>query len=241
MALSSTISGAVASVATLAVVGGTIAYGVNDAQSQLFGETLVAPSQPDHMALTFDDGPNPAATPRLIDSLARHGVRATFFLIGDYVVREPALARRIAAAGHVIGNHTMTHPFLPGRSMARIRSELVGCNHALEDALGQPVTLFRPPHGGRSPAVFRAAAELGLAIVQWNLMVADWKAVPAATILRKIERGLVRNRRRGTCVVLHDGGQASLGQPRLPTVEAVELLLSRLPIATKFVVPPYWT
>lgn len=231
---------AASAAAAIAAVAATITYGINGAESQVFGPTLVGPPRPHQLALTFDDGPNPTATPRLLEILARHRVRATFFLLGDFVLQEPALTRQIAAAGHLIGNHTMSHPFLPRCSPIRIQAELAGCNRVLEDTLGTSVTLFRPPHGGRSPAVFRAAAALGLTTVQWNLMVDDWTPVPSATILERMEQGLARNRRRrrGTNIVLHDGGQAGLGQPRLPTVEAVEFLLTRLPPQTEFVTPP---
>ncbi len=230
---------AIATAVATAGTAGVIAYGMNGAESQLLGRTLVAPPDQDQLALTFDDGPNPGATPRLLDVLAERGVRATFFLIGEFVRLEPGLVRRIAAAGHRIGNHTMTHPFLPRCSAGRVREELGDCNRALEDTLGQPVGLFRAPHGGRSPTVFREAAALGLRVVQWNLMVDDWTPVTAETILGRMEVGIARNRgrRRGTNIVLHDGGQAALGQPRMPTVAAVEMLLERLPVGTRFVAP----
>ena len=218
------------------------AYAGISAGDQLFGPTLVAPPLPQQLALTFDDGPNPTATPRLLDVLASRNVRATFFLIGSFVLKEPALVRRIEAEGHRVGNHTMNHRYLPILSERRIREELSACNHALEDTLGRPVTLFRPPHGARRPAVMRAARELGLETVQWNLIVGDWNPVPAETIYTRIARGMARNRRRGqgTNVVLHDGGQGALGQPRLPTVEAVERLLDHLAADTIFVTPPDW-
>jgi peptidoglycan/xylan/chitin deacetylase (PgdA/CDA1 family) len=197
---------------------------------------------PNQLALTFDDGPNPAATPKLLEVLARHNARAAFFVIGDFVRREPALTREIAAAGHVLGNHTMSHPWLPFAADARIRAELAGCNAALEDTLGRKVELFRPPHGAVRPLVLRAARELGLKTVQWNLIVADWKPVGAETLLARLTAGIARNRRRGrgTNVVLHDGGQGGLGQPRLPTVEAVRRLLEDLPANTSLVTPPDW-
>ncbi len=230
---------AAVSAITLAGIAATTAYGVMYAESQLFGRTIVAPPLPNQLALTFDDGPNPTATPRLLAVLARRNVQATFFLIGDFVRLEPVLAREIAAAGHTIGNHTMTHPFLPKYSAARIQAELAGCNALLEDTLGRKVELFRPPHGGRTPAVFRAAATLDLKIVQWNLIVSDWKGDPAAMILERIERGIARHRRagRGTNLVLHDGGQDGLGQPRMRSVEALEMLLARVAADTEFVVP----
>jgi peptidoglycan/xylan/chitin deacetylase (PgdA/CDA1 family) len=226
-------------VASLAAAG-TLAYATLSAQSQVFGRTLQAPPLPNQLALTFDDGPNPAATPRLLNILARRNVRATFFLIGDFVRLEPALTRQIAAAGHAIGNHTMTHPFLPRCSAARIRAELTGCSDILEATLGRRVTLFRPPHGALRPVVLRTARELGLETVQWNLIVGDWKpSVTTDGLLHTLEKGIAANRaaKRGTNVVLHDGGQASLGQPRLKTVEAVEMLLDRLAPDTVFVTP----
>ncbi len=240
--LSPALTAAAATGLAFAATAAIITHGVVSDQSQLFGPTLIAPPQPNQLALTFDDGPNPAATPRLLEVLARRRVRATFFLIGQFALREPTLTREIAAAGHVIGNHTMTHPWLPRHSAAFILTELAACNRTLEDILGHPVTLFRPPHGARSPAVFRAARTLNLQLVQWNLIVGDWQPIPAATIHTRLTRGITRNRthRRGTAVVLHDGGQSSLNQPRLPTVGAVAQLLDSLPENTTLVVPPSW-
>jgi peptidoglycan-N-acetylglucosamine deacetylase len=231
-----------AAAAGVAGVAATLTYGMVGYGSQLFGPTLVRPPLPQQVALTFDDGPNPIATPRLLETLARHNARATFFLIGQFVRREPELTRQIAAAGHIIGNHTMTHPYLPWRSARTIRQELTDCNHAIEDTIGQRVELFRPPHGARRPAVFRATRELNLKTVQWNLIVQDWQPVSAAIIHTRLERGWKRNHSRGhgTCVVLHDGGQSSLGEPRLPTVEATQLLLEGLPFETEFVTPLQW-
>ncbi len=231
----------VSAVAVAAGAGAT-AYGLLNSRSQWFGPVLVAPPGANQLALTFDDGPNPVATPRLLEVLARHGARATFFLIGEHVRREPALARKILAAGHLIGNHTQTHPWLPRHSNAFIRNEISTCQKTLEDTLGQAVTLFRPPHGARRPAVLRAARELGMETVLWNLILGDWHPVPAETIHERLLRGIARNRRRGvgTNFVLHDGGQHSSGAPRLPTVGAVEMLLDGLGGRMEFVVPPAW-
>ena len=239
MPLSEVVAAGAISGLALAGIAGSLAYAVMAAQSQVFGPTLVAPPQPNQLALTFDDGPNPSATPRLLEVLARRQVRATFFLIGDFVLREPSLTREIAAAGHVIGNHTMSHPFLPKISATRIQAELAECNAVLEATLGRRIEFFRPPHGGRSPAVFRAANALGLKTVQWNLIVGDWSAKSADTILARVESGIARHRAqgRGTNVVLHDGGQSALGEPRLKTVDAVERLLDRLASDTEFVTP----
>src|ERR1041385_117824 len=104
--------------------------------SQLYGRTLTHGSDPRQMALTFDDGPNDPHTMHLLDMLAKHNARATFFLIGKYVRQRPEVARAILAAGHEIGNHTDSHPNLVLVSAKRLRQELADCGKALEDALG---------------------------------------------------------------------------------------------------------
>ena len=231
-----------ASAAGLAALAGATTYALINPRSQIFGPVLVAPPTPDQVALTFDDGPNPTATPLLLEVLARHHVRATFFLIGDHAHREPTLTREISAQGHVIGNHTMTHPWLPRYSGTRIREELYRCNETLEDILTTPVTLFRAPHGARRPAVLRTARALGLQTVGWNIIAGDWHPVSASTLLTRLQHGIAKNRHanRGTNIVLHDGGQHQNGAPRLPTVESVALLLASLPPETRFVTPPDW-
>ncbi len=228
--------------AALTAAGGTLAYATLAPQSQIFGPALVAPRRPDEMALTYDDGPNPAATPQLLEVLARHQVRATFFLIGRFVLAEPALVREIAAAGHLIGNHSATHPWLSFVSDARIRQELRDCNAALEDTLGAPVRYFRPPHGARRPYVLRTARELGLTPVQWNIICGDWNPVASDTIFTRAVRGISRNERsnRASNIVLHDGGHTALNAPRLATVDATDRLLNRYLSGKKFVTVNSW-
>jgi peptidoglycan/xylan/chitin deacetylase (PgdA/CDA1 family) len=238
-----TISTAAAALTTAGLLAGGCTYAALSAQSQIFGKVLIASRNPNEIALTYDDGPNDIVTERLLDVLARDNVRATFFLIGNYVRQRPQIARAIAAAGHLIGNHTMTHPWLAWKSAARIRQELAGCNAALEDTLGTPVRLFRPPHGARRPYVLRTAHELGLTTVQWNVTAFDWQAVTADAILNHIQRGMGRNRQRGRSsnILLHDGGDQSLGQPRLPTVQATARLLELCrSTSTEFVTPADW-
>lgn len=237
------IAEAAIALAATGLLAGGYAYAALYPPSQLFGKVVVAPSLPNEIALTYDDGPNPAATERLLEVLARHGVRATFFLIGGFVRQRPDLARAIAAAGHLIGNHTMTHPWLAWQSDARIHEELAGCNAALEDALGVPVRYFRPPHGARRPYVLRTADELGLTTIQWNVTCFDWEPHPPETILGHAIRGITRNRQRSRAsnVLLHDGGQHGLGQPRMSTVEATDRIIARYNQAgAKFVTVDAW-
>lgn len=235
---------AAGTVLTTAVAGsGAAAYAALWPQSQIFGRVLVAGSNPNEIALTYDDGPNDEATERLLEVLARRGVHATFFLIGSFVRQRSGLVRSIDSAGHLVGNHTMTHPWLSWQSSRRIREELAGCNAALEDALGTPVRYFRPPHGARRPAVLRIARELGLTAVQWNITAFDWNPLSAEEILSNVTKGIERNqrRRRGSNVLMHDGGHLGIGQPRLPTVEATSRLLEQYEASRmKFVTVAEW-
>jgi peptidoglycan/xylan/chitin deacetylase (PgdA/CDA1 family) len=231
-------------IAATAAAAGTLTYAALSAQSQLFGRLLIAPRRPNEIALTYDDGPNDIVTERLLDVLAQYDIYATFFLIGNYVRQRPQIARAIAASGHLIGNHTMTHPWLAWQSSARIRQELRGCNAILEDTLGIPIRYFRAPHGARRPAVLSIAHSLGLKPVQWNILPKDWEPIGAEEIAARTVRAITRNQQhnRASNIVLHDGGQAGLGQPRLPTVEATELLLKKYnpQTETKFVTVDSW-
>src|SRR5580700_361229 len=104
---------------------------------QWYGRTFVGGVRGSRqIALTYDDGPNDPHTFKLLDVLAKHGVRATFFMIGRYVKQRPDIAGAVAQAGHAIGNHTFTHPLLIFQSASRTRSQLVDCRQALQDAVG---------------------------------------------------------------------------------------------------------
>jgi len=202
--------------------------------SQLYGRTLTHGSDPSQMALTFDDGPNDPHTLHLLDVLAKHNAKATFFLIGKYVRQRPDIVRSIAAAGHEIGNHTDSHPNLILVSAARLRQELSHCNKALEDALGTKIILFRPPFGGRRPNVLRTARALGLSPVMWSVTGYDWSAKSAAEIVGKVNRQVdSRPKAQGEIVLLHDGGHLAFGTDRSYTVEATRQLLQRY-FAKKF-------
>ncbi len=211
--------------------------------SQIFGPALIAGKNPDQIALTFDDGPNDTATPLLLDVLARHGVPASFFFIGKFARQQPGLVREVLAAGHLVGNHTMNHPNLATQPAAIIRRELADCNAALEDLIGGPVRFFRPPFGARRPVVLRAARELGLTPVLWNVSGNDWIPDGVEAIVENLHAGLDRNRRRkrGSNILLHDGGHLRMSMPRLDTVHAVDQLLAKQREAgTEFVTLDAW-
>ena len=194
--------------------------------SQLYGRTLTHGSDPGQIALTFDDGPNDPHTLHLLDLLAKHAARATFFLVGRYVRLRPEIARAIHDAGHPIGNHTYNHPNLIFASAARLRLELEDCRKALEDAIGQPAPLFRPPFGGRRPNVLRTARLMGLEPVMWSVTSFDWNAPSAEAIVQKVVKR-VGSRKQGEIVLLHDGSHLGFGADRKHTVEATRVLLER--------------
>ncbi len=203
-------------------------YATMAPESQLYGRTLTHGSDPAQMALTYDDGPNDPHTFHLLDVLAQHGARATFFLIGRYVSQRPAIVQAIQAAGHEIGNHTYTHPNLVLVSEARLRQEVEDCRKALEDAIGQPAPLFRPPFGGRRPNVLRTVRELRLEPVMWSVTGYDWGARSSGEIVSKVVRQVERRQSpRSEIVLLHDGGHRSFGADRSFTVDATRILLKK--------------
>src|SRR5579864_102475 len=175
------------------------------------------------IALTFDDGPNDPHTLNLLEVLAKHNVRATFFLIGRYVRQRPDIARELAKQGHVIGNHTFTHPLLIFEPSSWIRREISQCRDAIRDAVGEHSNLFRPPWGGRRPGVFGLVRQLGLDPIMWNVTGYDWDA-PSADY---IEQQVTRRIRGGDVVLLHDGSHAAFGGDRSKTVQVVERIVPR--------------
>jgi peptidoglycan/xylan/chitin deacetylase (PgdA/CDA1 family) len=211
---------ATAATAALATVG----YQSMAPTGQWYGRSFTGlPRGTKQLALTYDDGPNDPHTLGLLEVLAKHNVGATFFLIGSYVKKRPELAREIVKAGHVVGNHTFTHPLLTFKSAAEVRQELSTCRSALEDAVGQHSNLFRPPFGGRRPAVLRIVRDLGLTPIMWNVTGYDWDAPPSAVIEQKVTRQI----RGGDVILLHDGGHKQMGADRSQTVVATDRLIAK--------------
>ena len=209
---------------TSAVAAVAAGYQSMSPTGQWYGRTFIGlPRGSKQLALTYDDGPNDPHTLRLLELLARHNVRATFFLIGCYLQQRPDIVREIVKAGHVVGNHTFTHPLLTLKSSAEIRRQLSDCRAALHAAVGEHSNLFRPPFGGRRPAVLRIARELGLEPVMWNVTGYDWNAPRAAVIEREVARQI----RGGDVILLHDGGHKKMGADRSQTVLATEHMIAR--------------
>jgi peptidoglycan/xylan/chitin deacetylase (PgdA/CDA1 family) len=174
---------------------------------QWFGRTFTGLDRSStQLALTYDDGPNDPHTLRLLEILAKHGVHATFFLIGRYVEQRPDIALELVNAGHVVGNHTFTHPLLTFQGKDDLRGEFSACERAMTDAVGEHSNLFRPPFGGRRPAVLRTARRMGL---------------------EPIERKVTGKVRGGNVILLHDGGHRAFGADRSYTVTATDRLIAR--------------
>ena len=214
--------------------------------SRLFGRALTSPplygNRPDEMAFTFDDGPNPRWTPPLLELLAKHNVRATFFLIGQYAAAQRALVRETLAAGHLIGNHTWTHPNLARTSPEQTRDELMRTSAELEQIIGAPVRYFRPPFGLRRPATFRIARELGLIPVTWTVIGNDWLAESAQEITDRVTRLTAKDQQRGyaTNLVLHDGSHRTPEADRSRTVASMKDLLEIYAPSRRFVTLDEW-
>ena len=231
---------AFASAAALAV--GSALYAAHWPASRLYGSALIAPARPDEIALTFDDGPNPRWTPQLLEILARHNARATFFLIGQYAAQQKALVRQMRQSGHLIANHSWTHPNFAFTGSRRTREELTRTQSELELILGEPVRFFRPPFGARRPYTLRFARSLGLTPVLWNAMAADWQATTVDQVAPRLATLIERNHARGTAsnVVLHDGSQHSLDVDRSASVAAADALLTRFAATRRFVTLDAW-
>jgi peptidoglycan/xylan/chitin deacetylase (PgdA/CDA1 family) len=229
--------------AGLGLAAGGFAYAAMWPASELFGQALLAPPRSGELALTFDDGPNPAWTPRLLDILAVHEVRATFFLVGRYAEAEPALVRRIAEAGHLIGNHSWSHPNLALTAPARVREELARTSRTLEQITGAPVLFFRPPFGARRPDVLGAARRLGMTPVLWNAITTDWRERSADRIAERLQRRIDSLEEEGwaTNIVLHDGGHLRLGADRGPSVAAAGQIVAHYQATHRFLTLDAWS
>lgn len=229
--------------AAAGLVAGGCAYAALWPGSRIFGRALIAPARPGELALTFDDGPNPGWTPRLLDILGGHGVRATFFQLGSRAAAEPALVRRMVAEGHLIGNHSWSHPNLALTAGRRVREELTRTRETLEQITGAPVRFFRPPFGARRPGVFRAARELGLVPVLWNAMTSDWSEPSADAIAQKLVAKIDSLERRGMAanIVLHDGGHRESAANREASVAAAERLVAHYKANHRFVTLDAWS
>ena len=190
--------------------------------SQVYGRTFTGVSSKRRtLALTYDDGPNDPYTLRLLDLLASHNVKATFFMRGRAVEQLSEVARAVAAAGHAIGNHTYSHPNLIFATPAQVRHEIARCAAVLNNTVGEHTTLFRPPFGARRPDVLATVRRMGMVPVMWRVSAEDWKGHSAALIVSRLQERI----RGGEVLLMHDGGHQRLGVDRSETVAATDMLI----------------
>ncbi|MBW8818854.1 MAG: polysaccharide deacetylase family protein [Streptomyces sp.] len=154
------------------------------------------------MVLTFDDGPDPRYTPHILDTLAEHDVRAMFFVCGEMAVDNQDLLARMSDEGHVVGNHTWSHPLLTRLTRSRIRSEMERTSDVIEDAYGERPEWFRAPYGAWNRAAFQLGAELGMEPLAWTVDTLDWTTPGTRRIVGAVEHGAAP----GVVVLSHDAG-----------------------------------
>lgn len=154
------------------------------------------------MVLSFDDGPDPRYTPAILKILRRHEVRAMFFVCGEMAAVNPDLLREMADDGHVVGNHSWSHPLIPRLRPSRIRDELGSTSDLIERTLGSPPLWYRAPYGAWNRHSFEIGAELGMEPLAWTVDTLDWKEPGAGPIVRRVLDGAAP----GVVVLSHDAG-----------------------------------
>ena len=219
----------------LGLFGLTVYEVVEQPTNQIFGHTITGgPPNERIVALTFDDGPNPPYTDRILDVLERERVHATFFVVGRAVQSYPAVVRREIRDGDAVGNHTWAHGHLIVMTRAQVRSSLQHADAAIFKAAGIHTKLMRPPYGSRDWIVMQAAKDLGYTVVMWSVPLArDWEYPPPSVIAQRI----IPYVNDGSIVVLHDGNRGQLcTRDRLSAhvcdrrndIEATRLIVQRL-------------
>ncbi len=186
-----------------------------------FFPALSGPGHADHVALTFDDGPDPAVTPLFLDTLAANGILATFFLLGSRVALNPRLAAEIVAAGHEVGVHGWEHRYLPLRGPRATYNDLVRTRDVVTEATGVAPRFFRPPYGVLSTGAIVAARRLSLTTVLWSCWGREWTPGSTAdSVFATLSTGL----RGGATVLLHDSDTTSPAGSAQAALGALALL-----------------
>src|SRR6266568_2682365 len=171
------------------------------------------------VALTFDDGPNPTYTPQILAILERYGVKATFFWVGHNIVACPEIVRQAHIAGHVIGNHSWSHPNLALRFKRTIQAQLTRTSDVIQQTIGVRPTFFRPPYGALNASTLTCTDELDMTTVIWDVLATDW-AMPGVDV---IANRVIEHTGNGSIILLHDGGG-----DRSETVAALPIIIENL-------------
>jgi peptidoglycan/xylan/chitin deacetylase (PgdA/CDA1 family) len=208
----------------VSVVGGVV-HGAFHRNSPFFGRALGRiDSDRKVVALTFDDGPNPDATPRILDTLGEKGVRATFFVLGSHAERWPELVRRMSSEGHQLGNHGYFHRKLQFKSPFYVSRDIRLGIRAIKRAGAPAPRYFRAPHGFRSPWTTPIASSYGERTVGWSLGVWDSDRPGVNEIVRRTIEGVTP----GSIVLLHDGDGYNPDGDRMQTAAALPHIIDRL-------------
>lgn len=204
---------------------GAAGHGAFHRNSFVFGPVLGhLPTHEMKIALTFDDGPNPDATPRILDTLGEHEVKATFFILGRHAERWPDLVHRAASEGHQVGNHGYFHRKLHFKSPRYVRRDMLLGKRAIERAGSAAPHFFRAPHGFRSPWVSRIAGSLGERTIGWSLGVWDSDLPGVKAIVDRTVSGV----KPGSIVLLHDGDGYNAEGDRTQTAAALPGIIREL-------------
>ncbi|MEU8223849.1 polysaccharide deacetylase family protein [Kribbella sp. NPDC048915] len=172
-----------------------------------------------YVVLTFDDGPDAAYTPQVLDILAKFDAKATFFQVGESVRKHPELTKRIHQAGHSVQNHTWTHADLRHLGAAAFRKQITSTDEAIRAQTGSTPACVRPPYGGVDAAVRQRAKAIGKELVVWDVDSRDWKRPGTTAIVQRV----LKQVRNGSVILMHDGGGN-----RTQTVAALPVILKAL-------------
>ncbi|SEJ54031.1 Peptidoglycan/xylan/chitin deacetylase, PgdA/CDA1 family [Dyadobacter sp. SG02] len=192
---------------------GVTAYGSAQIQVNYFVKSINKGGRVKAIALTFDDGPDPDSTPRILDTLLENDLKATFFVIGKKAVNHPELLRRIVDEGHTIANHSYSHHYLIALfSTQKLRTDIQRCNEAIRDITGRVPVFFRPPFGVTNPRYVTVLKDLQMQSIGWSLRSMDTRAKNKYQLIQKI----ISKLKPKDIVLLHD--HLSLTADTLPDI-----------------------
>ena len=195
--------------------------------NNFYGETITSVQVPNGkklVALTFDDGPYPPYTQKLLDVLEKKQVKATFFMVGNNASKNPEVVTLVTSKGHEVALHAEEHKDFLKLNEQELAGNILRGKKILEELTGKPVKYLRPPHGFRDWAVMEAASDAGLKVVNWSVIPRDWTNPGAQEIVDRV----CKNVAPGAIVLLHDGDAPAQTASREQTVEATALIIDEL-------------